>query len=105
MANHLRVGVEHAIAARARLGEDRFVDVHHRDLIADPMREVSRVYEIIGCQLTPAVAQAIEAWQVENRAGAYGTHRYTPEQFGLNAAQLRSDYEFYVKHFDIALEG
>ena len=92
VANHLRVGVEHAIAARARLGEDRFVDVHHRDLIADPMREVSRVYEFIGCQLTPAVAQAIEAWQVENRAGAHGTHRYTPEQFGLSAAQLRSDY-------------
>ena len=77
----------HAIAARARLGEDRFVDVHHRDLIADPMREVSRVYEFIGCQLTPAVAQAIEAWQVENRVGAHGTHRYTPEQFGLSAAQ------------------
>ena len=33
---HLRVGVEHAIAARARLGEDRFLDVHHRDLDRRP---------------------------------------------------------------------
>jgi hypothetical protein len=105
VSKHLRVGVEHAIAARSRLGDDRFVDVHHRDLIADPMREVRRVYDFIGCELTPSVAHAIEAWQVDNRSGAHGTHRYTPEQFGLSARQLRSDYDFYVKHFDIALEA
>jgi len=105
VSNHLRVGVEQAIDARARLGEDRFVDVHHRDLIADPMREIRRVYEFVGCELTPSAADAIEAWQVENRAGAHGTHRYTPEQFGLRADQLRSEYDFYVNHFDIALEG
>jgi hypothetical protein len=105
VSNHLRVGVEQAIAARSRLGENRFVDVYHRDLIADPMREVRRVYEFVGCELTPEVSDAIQAWQVENRAGAHGTHRYTPEQFGLRADQLRSDYDFYVKHFDVALEG
>jgi hypothetical protein len=105
VSNHLRIGVEQAIAARARLGDQRFVDVHHRDLIADPMREVRRVYEFIGCELTPAVAAAIEQWQLENRSGAHGTHRYTPEQFGLRADELRSDYDFYVEHFDIALEG
>jgi hypothetical protein len=105
VSNHLRVGVEQAIAARAVLGDERFVDVHHRDLIADPMREVRRVYEFVGCELTPTVADALERWQVDNRSGAHGTHRYTPEQFGLTASQLRSDYDFYVKHFDIAVEG
>jgi hypothetical protein len=105
VSNHLRVGVEQAIDARSRLGEERFLDVHHRDLIADPMRELRRIYEFIGCELTPAVEQALLAWQAENRSGAHGTHRYTPEQFGLRAEQLRSDYDFYVKHFDIALEG
>ncbi len=105
IANHLRVGVEQAIDARSRLGDDRFVDVHHRDLVADPMREVRRVYDFVDCELTPSVADAIEAWQVKNRSGAHGTHRYTPEQFGLRADQLRSDYDFYVKHFDIALEA
>lgn len=37
--------------------------------------------------------------------GAAGTHRYTPEEFGLSAAQIRSDYDFYIRHFDVALEG
>ena len=53
VSNHLRVGVEHAIAARARIGEDRFLDVHHRDLIADPMGTVRRVYDFLGLELTP----------------------------------------------------
>ena len=59
VSEHLRVGVEQAIAARARLGEDRFLDVHHRELIADPMGTVRRVYEFLGLELRPAVEQAI----------------------------------------------
>ena len=37
--------------------------------------------------------------------GAHGTHRYTAEQFGLTTAQIRSDYDFYIRHFDVAVEG
>ena len=59
VSEHLRVGVENAIAARARLGEDRFLDVHHRDLIADPMGTMRRIYEFLGLELRPPVEQAI----------------------------------------------
>ena len=89
VSNHLRVGVEQAIAARSRLGEDRFLDVHHRDLIADPMREVRRVYEFVGAELTPSVERTIGDWQVANRSGAQGAHHYTAEQFGLTTEQIR----------------
>ena len=104
VSEHLRVGVEHAIAARARIGEERFFDVHHRDLIADPMGTVRRVYEFLGLELRPPVEQALLDWQDANRSGAHGTHRYTAEQFGLSTAQLRSDYDFYIRHFDVAVE-
>ena len=63
MSKHLRVGVEQAIAARARIGEERFLDVHHRDLIADPMGTVRDVYEFLGLELRPAVEQAFADWQ------------------------------------------
>jgi hypothetical protein len=105
VSNHLRIGVEHAIAARTRIGEDRFHDVHHRDLIADPMGVVQRVYDFLELELTPSVAQTMREWQVANRSGSHGTHRYTAEQFGLSEAQLRSDYDFYIRHFDIDVEG
>jgi hypothetical protein len=105
VSEHLRVGVEQAIAARARLGEDRFLDVYHRDLIADPMREIHRIYDWLDLELTPAVEQTLREWQVTNRSGAHGTHRYSAEQFGLSESQLRADYDFYIRHFDITVEG
>jgi Sulfotransferase family len=104
ISDHLRVGMDNAIAARRRIGEDRFLDVHHRDLVSDPNGTVCRVYEWLGYELAPSVEQTILAWQEENRMGAAGTHRYTPEQFGLSAARIRSDYDFYIRRFDVALE-
>ena len=105
ISEHLREGMEHAIAARERIGEHRFLDVHHRDLIADPLGQVARVYEFVGVPLTPAVERAIAGWQEANRSGSHGVHRYTPEQFGLTAAQVRADYDFYIRRFDVEVEG
>lgn len=105
VSHHLRVGVEQAIAARARIGESRFHDVHHREFVADPMGVVRRVYDFLGYELTPSVEQTIADWTVVNRSGAQGTHHYTAEQFGLSDAQLRDDYRFYTDHFDVTTEG
>lgn len=105
VCEHLRTGVEHAIAARARLGEDRFLDVHHGDLVEDPMGVLQRVYDFVGLALRPEVEQAILAWQQANRPGAHGIHRYTAEQFGLSESQLRSDYDFYIRRFGVEVEG
>jgi hypothetical protein len=105
VSNHLRIGVEQAIAARARIGEDRFHDVHHREFVADPLGVVRRVYDFLGYELTPQVEQTIADWTVVNRSGAQGTHHYTAEQFGLTNAQLRDDYRFYTDHFDVDIEG
>ena len=105
VSEHLREGMERAIEERARIGEDRFLDVHHRELVADPKGTVRRVYDWLGLELTPEVEQAIVRWQEANAMGAKGTHRYTAEQFGLSAEQIRSDYDFYIRHFDVAVEG
>ena len=105
VSNHLRVGVEQAIDARARIGDDRFLDVHHREFVADPMGTVHRVYEFLGYALTPAVEQTIAEWTAVNRTGAQGAHRYTAEQFGLTDAQLRDDYRVYTDHFVVDIEG
>jgi hypothetical protein len=105
VSEHLRIGMENAIAARARLGEERFLDVHHRELNADPMGTLERVYAFLGLELRPDVCEALHDWQEANRSGAHGTHRYSAEEYGLSKAQLRSDYDFYIRHFDVALEG
>jgi len=105
VSEHLRVGVENAIAARARLGDERFLDVYHHELVADPLGTVRQVYEYLDLELRPSVEESINQWHQKNRSGAHGKHRYTAEQFGLSVAQLRSDYDFYTRHFDIEVEG
>ena len=101
---HLREGIMHALEARTRLGEHRFLDVQHRNLVADPRGTVRRVYEWLGFELEDDVAKTIFDWQDTHAMGADGTHRYTPAQFGLSADQIRSDYDFYIRHFDVPLE-
>jgi hypothetical protein len=104
VSTHLREGMERAIAERARIGEDRFLDVHHRDLVGDPKGTVRRVYEWLGLDLDPAIAQTIFDWQDAHAVGAGGTHRYTAEQFGLSVEQIRADYDFYIRRFGVELE-
>jgi hypothetical protein len=104
ICDHLRIGMENAIAARARLGEDRFLDVHHHEFLADSIGAARRVYDFLGLELTPAVEQTMREWHTANRTGAHGAHRYTAEQFGLSIDQIRSDYDFYIRHFDVKIE-
>ena len=105
VSNHLRIGVDQAMDARTRLGEDRFVDIHHRELVADPAGTVRRLYDRLGLELTGSVEAAMTEWQQSHRPGSRGAHRYSPEQFGLTPDRIRSDYERYIHHFGIAIEG
>ncbi len=105
VSQHLREGMARAMDERARLGDDRFLDVHHRELVADPKGTVARVYEWLGLDLAPGLAKSIFDWQDAHAMGAGGIHRYTAEQFGLGVDQIRSDYDFYIRHFDVETEG
>jgi hypothetical protein len=44
-------------------------------------------------------------WQDRNQAGAHGQHRYTLEQFGLEAGRLRGQFAAYIDYFDVRLEA
>ena len=103
--NHLRAGMVAAIEARTRIGDDRFLDVHHVDLIADPMGTVAQVYDFLGLPLTAAVEADVDAWQRANRSGAHGSHRYTPQEYGLDPAEVRDALRFYTDHFYLEVDG
>ena len=105
LAHHLAVGARRSIEARARLGEERFLDVHHLELVADPIGVIARIYDWVGMEFADDVRAAMMGWSDNNRAGAHGAHRYTPEQFGLDAATLRGQFAFYTERFGVRAEG
>jgi hypothetical protein len=97
--------MENAMATRGRIGEDRFLDVHHVDLVRDPLGTIRRVYEFLGLELDHKTELVMKDWQATNRSGAHGTHEYHPADFGLSAEQIHSDYDFYIEHFGVEVEG
>jgi len=105
LAAHMREGMEHAIAARARIGEARFYDVHHAQLSRDPAGTVRGIYDFLGLELTAEDEARMAGWHAANRTGTHGTHRYTAAQFGLSAEGLRDEFDFYIRRFDVDVEG
>jgi len=99
--NHLLTGMRQAVAAREKLGPDRFLDVHHTAFIARPMAELERIYDWLGMPITDAVRTRFESWLATNFSGAHGTHRYTAEEYGLSADAIRADYDFYISAFGV----
>jgi hypothetical protein len=105
VSEHLRIGMENAMEARKRIGEERFLDVHHVELIADAPGTIRRVYEFLGLDLDHTTELKMKEWQAINRSGAHGAHRYAPADFGLSTEQIHSDYRTYIEHFGVEVEG
>ena len=78
---------------------DRFVDVHFKAMLSDPLAEVRRVLTALGLTPGPADDAAWEAYLEQNRAERHGTHDYTAETFGLSDDQLAKDFAFYTEAY------
>jgi hypothetical protein len=88
-----------ALAARDAAGGEGFVDVHYRDLVADPVATVRDLYRRVGAVLDDRTADAMAAWVADNPRHRHGAHRYTLEQFGLTAARVRDRLAAYYERF------
>ncbi len=83
---------------------DRFVDVHFQDLLRDPVSTVQNTYLRMGRIFTSTHAERIRSYLAEKPKGKFGTHSYTPEEWGFTAAGLRERTAPYIAHFQVALE-
>ncbi len=101
--NHLLTGMRQAMVAREKLGPERFLDVHHSDLVADPLGVIQRIYDWLGYELTDAVRGSFERWRAANHNGAHGEHHYTAAEYGLSTDAIRDDYADYIRTFDVGV--
>ena len=101
---HMLIGVQRAMEARARIGEHRFIDVHQHQIDRDPIGTLECIYAFLDLELRPEMRAAVTRWVEANHNGAHGRHRYSAEQFGLTKEGIRSDYDFYIRHFGVRIE-
>lgn len=81
--------------------DDRFVDVHFRTLVADPIAEVRRIYAHAGRELAADTEAAMRRYLAEERSNGHAKHVYDLADFGLDHAERRQALRFYSERFNV----
>jgi hypothetical protein len=97
--------VERGMAARDRLGEGAFLDLHYADLLDDPLKQVRRVYDFLGMGLSDATLRTMRDWLGAHPQHRHGRHRYRLEDFGLARVDLDRRFAAYRERFGIEPES
>jgi hypothetical protein len=93
--------IERAMAARRQADPRRFMDVHYRELIKDPVDVIRQIYEYFGYSFDGQFEARIVKWLDENPKEKHGAHRYSLEHFGLTPERVHSHFSDYCEEFGI----
>jgi hypothetical protein len=104
VVEHQEIGMRRLVEDRAVIGDDRFLDVHHHEFVADPIGVVKRVYDFVGFEFTKGAQDRMLDWSEKNKPGAHGKHHYTAAQFGMDEHEIRERFGFYTDKYDVRLE-
>jgi hypothetical protein len=104
LLEHLVEGIGRAMADRAAIGDHRFLDVRQTDLEADPVGTAERIYDFVGLEFPGVTRAAMGQWEVANRRGTRGQHRYAAEEYGLTKDAIRTAFGDYIRRFEVRPE-
>jgi Sulfotransferase family len=97
-------GLAKAIQFRQRRGiDERFCDVHFRQLVADPIGTVEHIYAHFGISLTGEARRAMQAW-LADPASRTSKGRHALAEYGLDEAAIDRAFGDYLEHYGIARE-
>ena len=77
------------------------MDVRYADLVSDPVGTVRDIYEFHGYEYSSEMEAEMRRWLAENRQHKHGTHKYSLEEFGLEAAAVRRDFSEYCGEYGL----
>jgi hypothetical protein len=94
-------GMNRALAARADPAiESRIIDLAHKDVVADPMGAIRRIHTRFGLDFSEAHQLRIERFLADNSAAKrIGRHQHSPEQYGIDVAEVRVRMKDYYDRF------
>jgi Sulfotransferase family len=76
----------------------RVTDIEFGDAVADPIGQVSRVYDAIRVPLIAEAESAMRHW-LDHRPREVSRPRYAPDTYGLSDAQIDERFAAYNKRF------
>ena len=96
--------IERMQAARASIPAERVIDVRYDDMDRDWRGTMARIYRFLELDMEPAVP-GMEAFLERSKRLKRHPHRYSLEQFGLTADQVRGELGDYIRAYDIPRES
>ena len=87
------------------LPDAQFVDSHYLDLINDPVAAIRKIYGLAELDWPEGHEDRIRAYLRDKPKGKFGRHRYSLEEYGLDAQRVEDAYAPYVEHYGIAREA
>jgi hypothetical protein len=97
-------GMEHALEVRRERDSAQFFDLHFREVLADPVGAVKRVYDYFHVEMTDEAEHGMRKWRADNPPGKHGEHRYRAEEFGLTDEAMAERFAPYTGYFQIERE-
>lgn len=82
-------------AARARIGEHRFVDIDYRDVGREPLVQAQRVLEKMGLPVDAGSEAALAEFMAGNQREQRPMHDYSLERFGLDKTEIEEAFADY----------
>jgi Sulfotransferase family len=96
-------GADLLLRATEQIQADRLFQVHYATLIREPFSVISTIYRHFALPMTGDAEAAIKRAIAERPNGGYGQNSYRFEDYGLDPAKLRRQYEAYTEHFNLYL--
>ena len=93
--------LKQARAVRKGTREGQFLDVRYADLVRDPVGTVRDIYEFHGYEYSSEMEAGMRRWLAENRQHKHGTHKYSLEEYGLEAAAVRREFSEYCGEYGL----
>jgi hypothetical protein len=82
----------------------RIVDLQFRDLLADPVGAVKRIYDRFGLAYSAEAEAGARRFLAENPGDRHGTHTYRFADTGLDLEEERARFRPYCEYFEVPAE-
>jgi omega-hydroxy-beta-dihydromenaquinone-9 sulfotransferase len=93
----------HALAALDQLPPEKVLIIRYEELVRSPKAVLQQIYTKFGMEVGPAYAAELDRMQ-KAAEGYQSRHHYSPEQFGLRAAEIRAMIPEIYERFGYGVE-
>jgi hypothetical protein len=97
--------VDRLLRFRAQRASRPWIDVRFAAFVADPVREIERIYALAGIALGAEGRERMQAWVRANPRDERGGTGIDLSRYGIDPAAARERFAAYCDAFDVAIDG